>query len=462
VEAGLSYWAGIQYPDGSFDEAYPYERSLAAVSFTTFYLTEAYAHVSSAVAPATRETFLRTVRHAADWLCENDERHGVLSNHLAAAAAALWNAGELTGDPRHQERARTFLARILAKQSSDGFYEEYGGADIGYQTHGSFYLARIWQKNGDERLLQSLRAANAFLKHFIHPDGSLGGMYGSRNTTFYFPAAYEMLAAVCPSAAAIAGQQRERVAAGRTVGLEQMDAPNLMPMLNNYLFAHAALARAAPPAAEPLPWTMPGRWDFPHAGLVVRRGLGYYAVVGTSKGGTIQAWDTRARALVFQSGGYVVEREGVRSSNQALGLAARTGHGDELAIDAPFVQINQRVFNPWLFLGFRGFSLTLGRLRTLAYWLKSLLVRVLVSRRRRAALRLERTIRFRDGGFTLEDRVFPPDARVTHLDAFATIHMGSSRYADPDHLQRRGREEAAVSRTFDERGVLTRAEVSLP
>src|ERR1043166_2976055 len=41
ITYGLRYWSPIQYADGSFDEAYPFERSLAATAFTTFYVGEA-------------------------------------------------------------------------------------------------------------------------------------------------------------------------------------------------------------------------------------------------------------------------------------------------------------------------------------------------------------------------------------------------------------------------------------
>src|SRR6185369_4800589 len=39
--ASLRFWQSTQHADGSFDEAYPFERSLAATAFTTFYVGEA-------------------------------------------------------------------------------------------------------------------------------------------------------------------------------------------------------------------------------------------------------------------------------------------------------------------------------------------------------------------------------------------------------------------------------------
>ena len=34
VQMGLRFWSAVQHRDGSFDEAYPFERSLAATAFT--------------------------------------------------------------------------------------------------------------------------------------------------------------------------------------------------------------------------------------------------------------------------------------------------------------------------------------------------------------------------------------------------------------------------------------------
>ena len=117
----------------------------------------------------------QALSRSGQWLCRNDERHGVLSNHLAAAAAALEHVYLLTGDAVFRRRSRHFIDRILSRQSREGWYDEYGGADPGYQTHGTCYLARIWQLTGDSGLLDSMRASTRFLAHCVHPDGSLGG-----------------------------------------------------------------------------------------------------------------------------------------------------------------------------------------------------------------------------------------------------------------------------------------------
>ncbi len=188
MAAGMRFWGTLQHADGAFDEAYPYERCLAATAFTTFYVGEAYEFVKADLPADVRDSVRRTVTRAGEWLVHNDETHGFLSNHLAAAAGALAQAYRITGEQRFADRRDYFLDKIIARQSAEGWYDEYGGPDPGYQTHGTFYMARCWQLSHSERLLESLRRSTRFLAHFIHPDGSIGGEYASRNTQTYYPA----------------------------------------------------------------------------------------------------------------------------------------------------------------------------------------------------------------------------------------------------------------------------------
>src|SRR5204862_6119069 len=68
IEAGLRFWHRIQYGDGSFDEAYPFERSLAATAFTGFYVGEAFLLAREALGAGTRSEAIATFARAGDWL----------------------------------------------------------------------------------------------------------------------------------------------------------------------------------------------------------------------------------------------------------------------------------------------------------------------------------------------------------------------------------------------------------
>ncbi len=428
IHAGLDFWASRQHGDGSFDEAYPFERSLAATAFTGFYVGEALGFVGDALEPATRERTVAALRRAGAWLERNDESHGVLSNHLAAAAAALHQVAAHTGEDRFALRAGHFVRRILRHQSEEGWYEEYGGADPGYQAHGTFYLARIWQRTRDAGLLASLARANRFLAHFVHPDGSLGGEYASRGTQTYYPAAYEILAPHEPAAAWIAETLRPSVGTGRAAGLAGIDAYNYFPCLNNLVFAalHAESRTAADPAPEDgLAW-------FPAAGMArVRRG-GCESFVGVAKGGALKVYDRRRRTLLVSDSGWVgrlADGRSVSSHYLDAGRGATVG-ADRMEIPGTFQAVSRPVFTPWRFMAFRGFTLTVGRLPGVARWLKRLLVRVLITRREAVDVDCRRVLRFEDGAVHVEDELRGCAAltALRRATAFTSIHMGSARY----------------------------------
>lgn len=436
---GFDFWSGLQRPAGDFDEAYPLEHSLAATAFTGFYLSEAHGFLDGALPRDTDTRFREALGRAAGWLCENDETHGFLSNHLSAAAAALWHAARITGDERFAQRARYFIDRVLSHQSGEGWYDEYGGADPGYQTHGSFYLARILELGGPPELEDSLDRSFAFLANFIHADGSLGGEYTSRNTQTYYPAAFEMMRDRSPSASWIAQHMRGSVRAGRAAGLAHVDAYNLFPLLNNYTLA-AVAARRSSPALEP---AAPGGEDvcFPEAGLAVVRRPRFELYVSLHKNGVFKLFDREQQRLVWTDCGYAGRLEGGRFVSSQWIDPARPSRveADEIRTSGAFCAPSQQVMDPLRFLAFRVFSLTLGRVPRIAYWLKALLVRVLIYRKSELDLQLERRIRILDDGIEVSDTLRAGSAlRVTELRddvPHTTIHMGSSRYFVPHELE---------------------------
>jgi len=441
LAAGFDFWSAIQRPGGDFDEAYPYEHSLAATAFTSFYLSEAWNFVGEELPDETGQRFRAALTRAGDWLVRNDETHGFLSNHLAATAAALLHASRITGEARFEERSRHFLDKILDRQSDEGWYDEYGGADPGYQTHGSFYLARYLALTERQDLQESLERSFRFLSHFVHPDRSLGGEYASRNTQTYYPAAFEMMSTVSGAARWIADEMRPAVETMSAAGLGSVDAYNLFPLLNNYVFAYlAAEGRAAEAAPAEGPPGELGVYHFPEAGLLKVRKLRYDLYVGLTKGGVLKLFDRDKRTLRFSNCGYVGRLDsGAMISNQWLDKerSCRVTDG-EIRIDGAFYQVSRPVMTPPKFLLFRLFSLTAGRFQKAAAWLKALLVKVLIYRKKEFDLRFSRRILLHDDGIEiLDDLAGDSQGKVAVLiaeQAFSTIHMGSARYFVPGEL----------------------------
>jgi len=456
ITGGFEFWTKIQYPDGSFDEAYPFERSLAATAFTTFYLSEAWNFLDGNLTRATESRFRIALERAGDWLINNDEKHGFLSNHLAAAAAALYHMYRICGENRFEKRSNYFLQKILDHQSSEGWYDEYGGADPGYQTHGSFYLARLFQLSGNVRIADSLDDSFQFLAHFIHPDGSMGGEYGSRNTQTYYPAAFEMFSGRSGSAHWISATMLSSVEHLAAAGLGTVDIYNFFPLLNNYVFAYLASDREDHRGEAKVPPQGSGSvLCFPKAGIMKIRNDEYELYIGLSKGGVVKAFSMRDKRLCLNDCGYIgTLKSGQLISSQSFDRKRNIRfNSDYVVIEGNFSEFKRPVLKPFTFIGFRTFSLTLGRFRTFSYWLKTLLVKVLIHRRHELDLKYIRRIHWQSDGFTIQDwlqgSIGDKIDNLRREDLFTTIHMGSSRYFLPNEIEPSGSAVPKTARSID-------------
>lgn len=434
TEAALLFWKKLQHKDGSFDEAYPNERSLAATAFTGFYVGRGIERTFNLLSKHTLSQGLESIEKLAQWLSRNGESHGVLSNHLAAAAAALQIAGDLLGTDRFQTASKRYLDTIYAHQDKDeGWLQEYGGADPGYQTHGMFYLAEIWQRTNNAELFQCLKKAVEFVAWFVHPDGTIGGEYASRGTKFAFPAAFEMLSPSIPLAGPVANHLRCCLSQRKGITLAQMDIWNFFPLLNNYIYAlESACSLINCPA---LPWQeRSAQIIFPNAGLGVARNTERLLVCSPSLGGSIKLWDTTTSRLLYEDCGYAMKStKGYAVSQTKAMWKINTDQDATLSflVDAPFRSVPRIRFTPMLFLAFRSFTLTLGRFPSVARWLKAILVRTLILKKRESDACLQRKIDFRSNGeLIIEDSLVGITGELFGLDKHVPLHMGSTRYKD--------------------------------
>ena len=398
-----------------------------------FYNTEAFFLVEKLLSQKIKKTFLKVFDKASKWLICNDEHHGMLSNQ-AVAASALFYALIISGNNNFKKLLKYFLNKILKKQSNEGWFEEYGGPDIGYQTHGSFYLAVLWLRSKNNILLESLKLSNEFIKNFIHPDGSIGGEYASRDTTFYFPAAYEILSKVDENALLIKNHQIKFIEEGLGVGLRQMDSYNLFPMLNNYIFAHEFGFKKDTKLL--MPYEKPGLKVFDQGGLVIKSTEKYYAIVGVKKGGVIKIWDKKSKKISFQSCGYFFKKNNHFYSNNTYGHSEYTVSNDKILINGKFAKINRKVFNPYLFLLFRVFNIVFGRFKNLAVAIKIKLVNKLINEKKAIDTALSRKIIFNEDSVEIDDSIIG-NYNFQAIENFSTIHMGSSRYADLNDFLRK-------------------------
>jgi len=198
IVAGINYARRSCRKDGSCDDYFPYERALGAAAFSLYATTESYLLLGLRD-PDMVDFFCRR----AFWLMDYQES-GQLANHHALSVLALYNVYRITLDSRYRSGARRRLEQLLQWQTEEGWFPEYEGCDPGYLTATIDFLAKYYKESQDLAVLEPLEHAVRFASQFMHPDGSYGGAYGSRNTSLFFPHGFELMAGSLPEACQVA------------------------------------------------------------------------------------------------------------------------------------------------------------------------------------------------------------------------------------------------------------------
>lgn len=428
--------------NGSLEEAFPYESSFCVTALIAYDLLSTIEMLSSILEKDKRKVYFSIIEPMISFLHRADETHAFISNHLATAAAALFKWADLTGE-RGEERGQLFLDRIIRKQSCEGWFWEYDGADPGYQTLCTYYLSDIHRLNSDSILLDSLRRSIQFLWYFAHPDGSFGGMYGSRNTRFYFPAGIEALAGEIPEAEALALFMRQSVAKTRTVTLATMDEPNLVPMFNAYCYAAAIVKgqseikrRKELKGKERSEATLPCHdkdiWSkhFPDAGIFIDKGVEHYTIISHHKGGVCYHFVGDAERLV-DTGRVVRNKTGGYFSTQAFNRQNTIEVSEEsIIVDAQFSAIRHQLPTPFQFMILRFLSLTAFRSFFISKLIKKMLVRLLITGKRFIKVANKRVISLQPK-LSIADSFIGNTEDLTKISVnapFSAIHMASHWY----------------------------------
>jgi len=410
--AAIRFTATSSHPDGPCDGYCSPEGTLGAAAGSLTAAARAYQ-----VLKLDDPELLRWFRRRAGRLTDHDAT-GEPANHQALAALGLLRTARITGKREYRDAAEDRIHRLLARQTDEGWFEESGGADPGYQTLTIDCLAKIRRLSGWRELDEPLRRAVAFARMFLHPDGSYAGEYGSRGTCHFWPHGMELLAAGNPEAADLADGFLRGLASGKNAYIndDRMSAHRL----GNLIEAYLDFSPVRPPPRDQTP-PEPVRY-FRKAGLLVRRTGATQTVISAARGGAFKHF-TRSGAVVTDTG-LIIETSdgraavsGVQSLDRPVELAsAGKMPAVRMSVSSPLYWSRFRMATPIKQALFHVGSSAVGR------WSRSLLRRLLLRRvladRRGPPVRLKRVFEF------LPDREATgrPSLRVTD-----TIELTSRR-----------------------------------
>ena len=286
--AAVSFWKQIQNKDGSFNEYWQGESSLPATVFSAFAVSET-ARIFGLQDPE----LIEKLSQACSFMEKNAEYFA--ANQEVAAASASYSVYLLTGNKKLESLFQKKFAWLKALQSPEGFFYEQGGADAGYLTVSLNYLGWLFKElpqndSAKEETKKMCEKALQFLSYLIHPDGSLGGEYGSRNTEYLLPGGLIYLAKDFPLAASILRQHEKYL----------FSEPRNFPVDDRYLlhyfgpsFAWAAAAYLKEKknvSVIRLHFQKKLTCHFADAGLLIASRPNLYLIINLKKGGVLKLY----------------------------------------------------------------------------------------------------------------------------------------------------------------------------
>lgn len=177
AEGAVNFSMALQQGDGSVSEAYPYEHGFCATAFLG-------AHTAAAI-QLLGLPFDRRLLPMGEFVA-SDTRQAP-ANQLATAALLLARIARFTGEKRWLDEASRMLDRLAKSQAEDGGFQEYDGADIGYQSVTLSALAQIDAEGPIKPDPEVVARAMAFLSSRVRDDGTYDYRVTSRRTQFLFP-----------------------------------------------------------------------------------------------------------------------------------------------------------------------------------------------------------------------------------------------------------------------------------
>jgi len=393
ILAGMRYAARSAHGDGSCDDYFPYEKAGGAAAFSLLACLESYA-----VLGIEDSELIRFFQTRASWLAHHRES-GQLTNHQALIVLCLLRLDEITGGARWESAAMERLALVLDWQHEEGWFQEYEGCDPGYHTLTISILAAIHERRPGARLHDALVRAVRVASEFVHPDGSFGGEYASRNTYNFFPHGFEVFGRHFPEALAV----NDRFLNGLRAGLGPCYADDHIIGHHtwNYLLAWRDFAPDRPDVAP----RKDARIAYPGAGLRIERRSSAELYLALNKGGVFKFFRDGA-LLVSDTQISLQVRHGKKERTAVahlVGASEVEETADGWVIRGEFGWAKHKAMTPFRLIALRLIMLCGGR------WhpdlVRKLLQRVLITGKAVAPFRFRRELKFEGNRLKVTDRV---------------------------------------------------------
>jgi hypothetical protein len=393
VEAGILYAAKSAHKDGSCDDYFPYERAGGAAAFSLLACIESYTQLGLNN-PVAIDFFVKR----ASWLAHHNES-GRLTNHQALIVLCLELLSKFLNTSQWDRAKALRLERILDWQSSEGWFQEYEGCDPGYHTLTVFCISRIYQISQDIRLKEVLKKAVNLAAQFIHPDGSFGGEYSSRNTYNFFPAGFELVGQWMSEALNI----NDRFLAGLAKGLAPCYADDRI--IGHHTWNYLLAWRYFVPARPPLLSRNQGSIWLKEAQIVIDRRDKIELYLALNKGGVFKLF-REGKLIVSDTQFSVQVREGKKIKNAVGHLIDKYKvkvDNDAISIEGSLGWAKHKQMTPFNLIILRLVMLTFGRF--FPNLIRKLLQKMLITGKQDAPFSFVRQFEWENNSWRVRDEL---------------------------------------------------------
>jgi hypothetical protein len=179
--AACGFWNQRAIRHGAFEEYYPWEQGYPPLAFSTLAVMKLAAE--GVIGPDQVRPGASVAARQLQSRCEFQ----AANQQVAGLAALAWcrkNFPALVSESRFE----SLVQQSLALQTQEGWFEEYGGPDLGYLSVTLDCLWDLFDATGDRRFLSAIDRAAECIRRFtsLAPHGSVG-MHNSRNTDYLVP-----------------------------------------------------------------------------------------------------------------------------------------------------------------------------------------------------------------------------------------------------------------------------------
>jgi hypothetical protein len=411
-----------QNKNGSLNEAFPNEQSWCVTSLVAYDLLTTLENLD----PANREKKIQSINPMIEFIGKNREDHAFISNHLATGAAALLKWQKITGDAKFESKAEKLINDIVKSGSSEGWFREYGGFDPGYQTITTQYLVEIFKLRPDLDPNNELDQSIEFISNFFNPDGSYGGMIGSRQTKFFFPGGFHLMASTNDLAKKISNTAKNRIIKNQIVNLNAIDLGNLAPMFNSYCIA------ALNPIDREIGYlelNLESRRIFTHSGIIIDTGQNHKTILSLQKGGIVQHY-IGEKEIVIDCGAIVEKKNGKLGTTQHDVKNINFSLVDSIVkIESSIHGFARQLPTPAKFAMIRILAVTVFQIPAILSTFKKLLVKKLITNQKNWKIKYSREIILGENLQIKNTINLPKNMKiVSNSSNFSPIHMASRGY----------------------------------